>query len=171
MARSRIDVLIRSEVARHPAFASPYGASKDESEALQARRQDFADRVVEAVGVLGSSQEVLSAVTKALGTLLAGSALPDPALVLRNVREALAAQQGPLERPPCAPCQRDGGYRTRRDGELRKPAPSVIGPRDHGGPEEPMCSTHLEEHAWKAHRDRALREGRPFPHPAPVSMR
>lgn len=84
---------------------------------------------------------------------------PVPAQILRLMRDVSAERAAGAEvtRVPCVPCERENGVRSPATDALYPPQVSVIGPQDRHGPNEPLCSWHLEREALRSHRERAER--------------
>jgi len=149
MGRSRLAVLIDSEVARLRALAAPHGATAEEVEALAVRRRDFARRIHDGVRSLSDDDGLLyPAVAKVLARLqtdLPSAGTPDVSTLVDRVRDLVRPVVG--ERPVCAVCKARGGYRSRPGTDQRPPLRSVVGPRDSTGPKDDLCGWHAEERA------------------------
>lgn len=160
MARSRLEVLVRSEVARLKALAPPYEADADEVEAFKARRQDYAGRLCEALAVVaGDPSAVLKATGKVLGRLASqppSIGVPDPSVVLRDVRGELDRDKPKAEAPrvTCAECHRQGGIRYSLAGPLHAPLDADVTPATDPRIREPLCALHAAESAFDAHVSR-----------------
>jgi len=178
MGRSRLAVLIDSEVARFRALLPPIGATASEIEALAARRHDFARRLHDGVRSLSDDDGLLyPAVAKVLGLVSSappGSSAPDVSGLVDRVRD-LVRPAYQTERPVCSVCKERGGYRTRPGTEQKAPARSCIGPRDASGPKDDLCGWHAEERACLAYY-RRWRSDHPslpleqYPHRFPLSV-
>jgi hypothetical protein len=93
-------------------------------------------------------------------TLRESTRTPTPADIVRLRAEIRAETGGDQpQRPICARCSKEQGITV--NGGFRAPLDSVIGPKDHGGPREPLCSFHLELTTWER-----LGKDRGYPAPA-----
>jgi len=151
--QNRVEVLVRSEVARWRPWQTPYGASAEETTAMAARRDDYAGRACDALAIIDADEDLMM---RCVGVVLReererqATTLLDVETLVGRVRKLTNPAKG-RGRPPCSECVRQGGVRLRCDDAsdaMLAVQTSIVGPWLRGGPKEPMCSVHNEEHVY-----------------------
>lgn len=148
--------VVRASCAKWPSLKTPFGATRDETQAVAAQRNDYAENLYRALVTLEQQHRprALPVIGKVLGEVEAepyDRGVPEVRTLTNRVRNLLGeAEENRATTPElaCAPCRRDGGYRVYSNGPLMSPVPAMGNHWRGTEPPEPMCATHYQEWAY-----------------------